>query len=103
LLRKDDGPRTHCPDPADKLDVFDCFGKPLQTAAVLLQKSQPRAVNLAIDQETDQALVAQARGERQLSLSHIKCRPEVTEWTVMDPSHVFVGRVAHGGVITIYV
>ena len=79
------------------------FAKRLQSAAVLFEKSQTRAIDLTVDQQTDQAVMAQAGSKRQLSLRHIERGLGIAEWTVMEASHVFVRRVAHRGVITINV
>lgn len=45
--------------------------------------------------------MAQARRERQLSLRHIKRGLGVTERAIMQPRHVFIGRIAHRGVVTV--
>src|SRR5256885_16555389 len=93
LLREDDGAGAHRANGANEEDVFDGLRKALQAAAILFQKSQTRAVNLAINQEPDQAFMAQAGSKRQLPLRHIKCGLCVAERTFMQVLQVFVRSV----------
>jgi hypothetical protein len=88
---------------ADELDVFDGFSESLETATILLQEAQPWAIYFTVNKQMHQAAMAQARSKGDLALSYIKRRLGVAEWTVVKAGYVFVRRVAHRGVITIYV
>lgn len=103
LLRKDDRCRSHGADSADELHVFDGFREESQSATVLLQEAQARPINLAIDKESNKPFVAQAGSERQFALGNVERRLGVAQLLVVEPRHVLVGRIAHGGVITIEV
>ena len=100
-LRKHDRARSHGANLADELNVFDRFGEELQTAAILFEKAQSRAIDLTVDQETNQTLVAQARREGQFALRDVERGFRIAEWLIVQPRDVFVRRVAHRGVITI--
>ena len=50
LLRKHDRAGSDGANAARKLNVFDCFREALQPAAILLEKSQARPVDLAVNQ-----------------------------------------------------
>src|SRR6266550_401416 len=101
LLRKHDRAGTHRADAAGKLNVFDRLGEALQAAAILFKKAQARPIDLTVNQQTDQTLVTQHRRERQLALRAVESRDGVAERLAMNARHVFVGGVAHRGVISI--
>jgi len=73
----------------------------LQAAAILLEKSQTRTINLAVNQQANQAFMTQHRREGKLALGHIKRCRHVAERLAVNAGHVFVRRVAHGGVIAV--
>ena len=101
LLGEHDCSGTHGPDGADKLDVFDGLGESLQAAAILFEEPETRTIDLAINQQTDETLMAQAGCERHLPLRHIKRSSGITERAIVQTSHVFVRRVGHRGVVAI--
>src|ERR1041385_686283 len=101
LLRKHDRAGSDGANAAGKLNVFDCFREALQPAAVLLEKSQARPVDLAVNQQPNQTLVAEDRGERKLPLRTIEGRGCFAERLVMNAGHFLVRRVAHGRVIAV--
>ena len=101
LLREDDRAGPHCSDSADKLNVLDRFGKELQTATVLFQKTQPRAIDLAVDEQAHEPFVTETRSERKFALRDVEGGFSVAEWLVVQTRHVFEGRVAHGRMVTI--
>src|SRR5258708_30615292 len=72
LLRKHDRSRTNGANDARKLNVFDGFGETLQSAAILLQKAQPRPIDLAVNQQAHQSFMSKHRREWQLALSTVK-------------------------------
>src|SRR5215467_4022094 len=72
FLRQHDRARAHRANLADELDVFDRFGEEFQTAAILFEKTQSRAIDLAIDQQTNEAFVAEARGEVEFALGDVE-------------------------------
>jgi hypothetical protein len=83
------------------LYVFDCFRKELESPAILFEKAQPGPIDLAVDEETDQTLMAQAGSEGKFSLRYVERGLGVAEPTVVKTRYVFEGRVTHGGVISI--
>ena len=91
----------HRANPAEELYVLDCFGEELQTSAILFEKSQARAIDLAIHQQANETLVAQTGCKRQLALGYVEGRLRFAERLIMKTSHVFVRRVAHYGVVAI--
>ena len=101
LLREDDRRGSHRANLADKLNVFDCFRKELQTTAILFEKTQARAIDLAVDQQTQQALMTEAGSERQLALGYVKSGFSVTESLIVKASDVFKRRVTHRGVVAV--
>ena len=103
LLREDNRAGADSAYRADELDVLDGFRKTLQAAAILFEEPQTRAIDLAVNQQTDETLVAEAGREGQLALRHIERSLGITEWTIVQTRHVFVGRVAHRGVVAINV
>src|SRR6185295_18358728 len=82
FLREYDRARTHRPDLANKLNVFDCFREQLQTAAILFEKAESRAINLAVNEETDQTFVAQTRREGEFALRDVESGFGVAEKSV---------------------
>src|SRR5436309_4226979 len=74
LLRKHDRAGSDGANAARKLNVFDCFREALQPAAILLEKSQARPVDLAVNQQPNQTLMAENRGERKLALRTLEGR-----------------------------
>ncbi len=101
LLCKHDRARADRANGPGKLDVFDGLRKSLQPAAILLEKTQPRPINLAVNQEADQALVTQHWSERKFSLGHIKGGKYFAEGLAMHAGGIFIRRIAHRGVIAI--
>src|SRR5262245_24304954 len=83
FLREDNRAGTHCANLADELNVLDSFREELQTAAILFEKTQARAIDLAVDQQSDQTFVAQARSERKFALRDVKSRFGVAESLVV--------------------
>src|SRR6185503_14542110 len=94
LLRKDDCSGTHHSNRADELNVFDRLGETLQTAAILFEKAQARAIDLTVEKQTDETRMAQAGREGQLSLRYVKRRLGVAEWAVVKVRRLFVRSVA---------
>src|SRR5215204_18705 len=72
LVCKNDRAGPHRPDLTDELNVFDCFGEELQAAAVLFEKAQSRAIDLAVYQQPHQSFMAQAGSEGQLALCYVE-------------------------------
>ena len=101
LLREHDGAGMHRPDGAGKLNVFDGLGKELQTAAVLFEEAKTRAIDLAINEQPHEPLVAQAGRERKFALRDVERRLRVTQPLVVETRHIFKRRVAHRSVIAI--
>src|SRR6185503_12236935 len=101
FLRENDRAGTHRADLADKLNVFDGFGEELQAAAVLFEKAKTRAIDLTVDEQSYEPLVAQARGEGKFALSDVERRFRIAQPLTVEPRHIFERRVAHGGVVTI--
>src|SRR5262249_4596849 len=83
FLSEHDRAGTHRTNLADELNVFDGLRKQLQTAAILFEKTQARAIDLAIDQQTDQTFVTEAGSEREFPLRDIKSRFGVAESLIM--------------------
>src|SRR5437762_13904466 len=79
LLRKHDRSRPRRANEADKLNVFDGLGESLQAPAVLLEKSHARPIDLAVNEQTNQAFMSQHRRKRQLALRHIERRDRFTQ------------------------
>src|SRR5882724_1599093 len=103
LLRKDDRTWSHRANAALELHVLDCFGKKLQSATILLEETQARSIDLAVDQKPDQALMAETRGKRQFSLRYIKSSEGITQFLSMQARRVLERSIAHCGVVAIYI
>src|SRR6185503_11699694 len=72
LLRENDRAGPHRPDRADELNVLDCFREVVQAAAILFKKTQARAIDLAVDEQANETLVAEAGREREFSLCDVE-------------------------------
>jgi hypothetical protein len=101
FLREDDRAGPNGANRADELNVFDCFGEVVQAAAILFEEAKTRTIDLAVDEETNQAFVTEARCEGQLSLGYVERRFGVAEPSVVQPGDVLERRVAHRGVVSI--
>ena len=53
LLRKHDSSGTDGANATGKLNVFNCLGKALESAAILFEKAQTRPIDLTVDEQTD--------------------------------------------------
>jgi hypothetical protein len=78
LLSKDDCTWAHCPNRADEMHIFDGLGKQLQSAAILLEKSDSGPVDAAFDKQFDQSFMSQARRKWKLTLRYVKRRLRIT-------------------------
>jgi hypothetical protein len=67
----------------------------------LFEKAKARPIDLAIDEKTHEAFMAQAGCEGQLALGYVKRGFRVTQSLVMQPRDVFERRIAHRRVVTI--
>ncbi|HEU4479403.1 MAG TPA: hypothetical protein VFR80_12865 [Pyrinomonadaceae bacterium] len=103
LLGKDDSGRPHGANFTGELHVFDGFGKELQTTAVLLEEAEPGAIELTVDEQTNEAFVPEARREGEFTLGDVEGRLSIAKLLIMEPRYVLVRRIAHGSVITIEV
>src|SRR5574341_1023008 len=103
LLWKHDRAGTHRSDAAGELNVFDCFREALQSTAILFEKTQPRAIDLTVDQKTHEALVPKNGGKRELPLGAIEGGGDLAKWLVVYAGRVLVRRVAHRRVIPVEV
>src|ERR1044071_3180160 len=101
FLCENDCAGAHGPDFADELNVFDCCGEELQTAAILFEKTKTRASVLALDEQPQEPLMAQAGREGKFALRDVERRFCVTQPPIVETRHVFKRRVAHRGVVTI--
>ena len=101
LLRKHDRARPHGANPAGKLNVFDSFGKALQSTTILFEKTKARAINLAVDEQTNETFVTEHRREGKLALRAVKRGGSFAERLAVNARYVLVRRVAHGRVIAI--
>ena len=79
FLREDDRARPHRPDCTDELNVFDCFSEVVQAAAVLFEEAKTRAIDLAVDEQTNETFVTEAGRKRQLSLGDVESGFRVAE------------------------
>jgi len=89
FLREDDRSRSHGANRADELNVFDCFRKVVQAAAILFEKAKTRTIDLAVDEKTHEAFVTEAGREWQFSLRYVERGFSVAETFVVQPRDVF--------------
>jgi hypothetical protein len=101
LARENDRSWTNGPDSTDELNIFNCFGEELQPAAILFEKSQARAIDLAINEKTYQAFMTKAGSKRELPLGNVEGRFGITQAAIVETRDVLEGRIPHGGVISI--
>src|SRR5258705_11118318 len=101
LLGEDYSAGTHGPNLSYELNVFDSLGEELQATAILFEKSKPRAIDLAIHQQSHQALMAQAGCERQLTLCHVESSVSIAKPLIVQTCYVLERGIAHGRVVTI--
>jgi hypothetical protein len=73
----------------------------LQAAAVLFEKAKTRAIDLAVDEEPHETLVAEAWREGKFALRDVESSFRITQSLIVEPRHIFKRRVAHRSVITI--
>jgi hypothetical protein len=88
-------------DSAHELNVFNCFGEKLQSAAILFEESQTRSIDLTVNQQTHKAFMTQAGSEWELSLCDVESCFRITQAAIVQTRDVFEGGVAHCGVVAI--
>ena len=73
------------------------------TATLPDKRAYQRPIDLTIDQQANQTLVSEDRREREFSLRAIEPSAGFAERLAMNARHIFIGRVAHGSVVTVEV